>query len=376
MELLKGFFVGEYSTDETLTPATRSVRPWCACFFVGFLTLLSSLRDDLWLDYLGLEDLDEYLKSKVPGFSAEWDDISTVGDVLALLPGEAASEEPPVPVPEVTAEQMKLWFPPVIDRFKAERQKSAAAIPLICFYHAGGMVANMRLWSKQLDEVMGPLAVNPMWVELPGRGTRGKEPLLTTCYETAVEVAGVVAGGVLGGDRSRPFAVLGYSVGTLHAYETTRALERMGFVPRALVVLNRNAPQIAMDAPEDNFHDGLDEEAFVRKMSSEYGQKTLLDMWQSHREVVRAALPASRADMQLLTEYRQAADARKLRVPVVAVATRHDRASNAAEAVEAWGAVSEGPLHFRLFDGGHFVFTEQPKVMLPWLGEQLQKLLQ
>ncbi len=61
----------------------------------------------------------------------------------------------------------------MIDRFKEKLQLDPAAVPLIGFYHAGGMVANMRPFAKELDAVSGGLAINPLFAELPGRGVRG-----------------------------------------------------------------------------------------------------------------------------------------------------------------------------------------------------------
>ena len=361
METLEGFFQGEYSVAEhVLTPA-------------------SSLRDDLWLDFLGLEDLGTYLSERMSDFKVEsWDDVHTLGDVLALMPaqdGEVEKKQLPrvEPVDEAT---VKKWFPIVIDRQKSERQKSGAAVPLICFYHAGGMVGQMRLWSKELDAATGPyLAVNPLWCEMPGHGTRAKEPLSRNACEWSAEIARVVAGGLLGGDRSRPFGVLGYSVGTLHAFEVARELESLGFVPRVVAVFNRNAPQIPMDDANDNFGPKLSDDAFVAKMGTEYGQKTLLDMWQTARAMVLAALPVSRADMELLTAYRMAEGTEKLQAPLVVGGCTQDRPSNNEKAVRAWSERTRASADIRIFDGNHFLFTEQPKRIVPWLGERLQALM-
>lgn len=214
-----------------------------------------------------------------------------------------------------------------------------------------------------------------MWVELPGRGVRGKEALRYSCKDTSTEIAEVVASQVLQGDRQRRFAVFGHSAGTLHAFEVTRELERLGFVPRALVVLNRQAPQLPMDRPEDNFTVGLSDEQFVQKMSAEYGQKTLLELWKTNPEIVRANLPATRADMTSLTSYRLEAGAPRLRCAVLAVASARDRPSNCAANVEAWRQVSDGPFLLLRVEGGHFAYSDEPKTVMPWLGAELQKLL-
>jgi surfactin synthase thioesterase subunit len=233
----------------------------------------------------------------------------------------------------------------------------------------------MRLFAKELDAVTGSVAVNPMWVELPGRGVRGKDALCASCKDTSAEIAAVVASQVLGGDVKRKFVVFGHSVGTLHAFEVSRELEKLGFVPSALVVLNRQAPQIPMDKVEDNFTDGLSDEQFVSKMSSEYGQKSLLELWKTHPQIVRAGIPATKADMKVLTSYRLEEGAAKLRCSILCVASTSDRPSNSEANVAAWREVTEGPFVFHKAHGGHFAFSDDPKSVMPWLGKELQKLL-
>jgi surfactin synthase thioesterase subunit len=358
MEILKGFFKGEYATDAELTSETN-------------------LREDLWLDYLGLEELNSYLHEKVPSLKPiNMDHISTLGDLLKLLPAVAVAAEAKLALPVRSTEALKLWFPVVIDRFKEKRQtEGGKAVPMISFYHAGGMVANMRMFSKELDAVTGPVAVDPMWVELPGRGVRGKDTLCTSCKDTSAEIAAVVASQVLQGDTKKSFLVFGHSVGTLHAFEVTRELQKLGFVPKALIVLNRQAPQIPMDRPEDNFTEGLTDDQFISKMSAEYGQKTLLDMWKSNPEIVRAGIPATRADMKTLTSYRLEAGAEKLRCPVLAVASSKDRPSNSVDNVSAWKSVTEGSFVLHTANGGHFAYTDDPKSVMSWLGKEIQKLI-
>ena len=99
-------------------------------------------------------------------------------------------------------------------------------------------------------------------------------------------------------------------------------------------------------------------------------------MWEKHRKVVLAALPVSRADMELLTSYRQQDDT-PVSCPIVAAGCSRDRPSNSEANVRAWHKCTTGAFEFQLFDGNHFVFTESPtQHMLPWLGQHLQKLLQ
>jgi surfactin synthase thioesterase subunit len=354
MDAIKSFFKAEYSTDGPIEASSR-------------------LREDLWLDDLALEDLGTHLAQRVAGLRigpSSWETISTVGDLLKVVEGAMPKD---APVPVVNADTMKLILTPVIDKQKAPRQMAASAIPMISFYHAGGMVAQVRAVSKQIDDASGALAVNPIWCELPGRGVRAKEPFSHSAQETATEFAATVATSVLGGDKAKPFFVFGHSCGTLHAFEVARELERMGFVPKALILINRQAPQIPMDKPEDVFPD--DDEAFVSKMSAEYGQKTLLDMWKTSREIVIRSLPPTKNDMKILTSYRLADPERKLRAPIICATASGDRASNGEANCLPWKDVSShASFAFKVFQGGHFFYQEDSKTFWTWVFQNVSKL--
>ena len=326
-----------------------------------------------------MEDLGSFLSKSIEGFTIEtskWDDLETVGDLLALVPAGAKINKPvtEAKLPEVSADVVKLWFPTVLDRTKEKRQMGDQAIPMICFNHAGGMVANMRAFAKELDKVTGDLIINPMWVEIPGHGTRSKEKAPLDCRETSKTCAEVVAAGVLKGDRKKKFFVFGHSVGTLHAFEVTRELEKLGFSPRALIVLNRQAPQIPMDKPEDNFTKDVTDEQFIKKMSAEYGQKQLLELWKTNPTVVKAGLPLSRTDMTLLTEYRME-EGVMLDAPIISCGTSEDRPSNNEKTTSAWKEVTRGPFHHEMFKGGHFLYTDQPSAIMPWIVKKMKELL-
>ncbi len=76
--------------------------------------------------------------------------------------------------------------------------------------------------------------------------------------------------------------------------------------------------------------------------------------------------------MRTLTDYRLEADFAKLRAAVVCVASAVDRPSNCEANVAAWRYVTDGPFLFRVAQGGHFAFSDSPKSIMPWIGEELQ----
>eukprot|EP01126_Amoeba_proteus_P063750 TRINITY_DN881_c0_g1_i1.p1 TRINITY_DN881_c0_g1~~TRINITY_DN881_c0_g1_i1.p1 ORF type:complete len:321 (-),score=64.56 TRINITY_DN881_c0_g1_i1:93-1055(-) len=284
----------------------------------------------------------------------DWNTVETVGQLDKMFDSRIIPS-----LPTSTQEQVKLWLPPTIDRAKEPRQLSPSAIPMISFYNAGSMVGSMRLFAKELNKHTGSLAINPIFVELPGHGTRARETPLTHSRTSSAQIAALVAAGPLAGDRKKKFIVYGHSVGTLHAFEITRELEKLGFFPRALLVLNHRAPQLAMNQAEDNFLE-LSDEQLVYKFVNEYGQKGLLDLWRQSPEVVSRGLPVTRADISVMLKYTTEDVFWKLRTPIICVGSTRDRNSNSEKFQIPWRDLSVGGFYHRMVDGGHFVISENP----------------
>jgi len=348
--------------------------------FVANNIVCFRLRDDLWLDDLAFEDFGAYLQKhfQVDISASQWDSLLTIGNVLELLPGYS-KERTFVKPKRISDDLLKKMFPPVIDRFKEKRQLAPNAIPMISFYHAGGAVANLRLFSKQLDKVTGSIAVNPIWVELPGRGVRIREDLQVDCRKSATDIAHGIIQGPLQGNVKKPFFVFAHSNGTLHGFEVIRLLQRMGCVPRAFVALSRQAPQIPMDGPNDNLVHNVSDGDFVAKMAKEYGQKELLKLWDESPEIVLKTLHISRNDMQNLQDYRfdgwQSDEPNKIECPIIAAVGKQDRKSNNEKSVGAWDQLTSSEFHFKLFNGGHFFYSEEAASFLAWMWPLVEQYL-
>lgn len=355
LAIVKAFFVDEYAVDVDITGHSK-------------------LREDLWLDELGMQDLAAHIGKRCPAVRitpTQWDTLRTVADVQLIMDAVTVAH---TAVPPVNADTAKLILTPVVDKQKTARQLAPTALPMLCFYHAGGAVAQMRAQAKQIDDASGAFAVNPIWCELPGRGVRSKDVLTESVHDTTVEFAATIATHVLGNDRAKPFLVFGHSCGTLHAFEVTRELQKMGFIASALIVINRQAPQIPMDKPEDVFPS--DPEGFVAKMGKEYGQKTLLDMWKTSREVVIRSLPPSISDMKILTSYRLREPELKIRAPIICATSSADRPSNCEANCRPWKDVSTHPsFHFKVLPGGHFAYQDDSKSFWTWVFEQYASIL-
>src|SRR5688572_11823589 len=105
------------------------------------------------------------------------------------------------------------------------RPNRAAAVRLVCLPHAGGGVATFRGWPEQLP------AAEVSIVQLPGRGSRLREPLVDSLVSAADAVADSIAA-----SPACPTVLLGHSLGALIAFESARRLRDRGWPLLALFV--------------------------------------------------------------------------------------------------------------------------------------------
>jgi medium-chain acyl-[acyl-carrier-protein] hydrolase len=105
-------------------------------------------------------------------------------------------------------------------------------LKMFCFPHAGGSALIFRQWAELL-----PPTVQVISVELPGRGSRLREPSFLSLPALVNELEEVILPLL-----DKPFVFFGHSMGAVIAFELTRALRRRhGLVPQALFVAGRAA---------------------------------------------------------------------------------------------------------------------------------------
>ncbi|HVH45115.1 MAG TPA: SDR family NAD(P)-dependent oxidoreductase, partial [Labilithrix sp.] len=228
----------------------------------------------------------------------------------------------PAPAPDA-------WF------FRPEPRKEARA-RVFCFPYAGG-----GPW------VFGALAKRlPSWIELvsiqlPGRGTRAGEDLVTNIDDAVPPLVEALAPWL-----DKPFALFGYSVGGLVAFETARALRRSGAPsPRTFVVAASRAPQLADPFPELR---SLTDEQFAGALRSFGGtpEEAL-----NNDELMAQVLPILRADFLLIKGHAHREDA-PLDCPIEAFGGTRDSVVKPDD-LDGWRRHSSR-FDLQLFDEGHF----------------------
>jgi surfactin synthase thioesterase subunit len=223
----------------------------------------------------------------------------------------------------------------------------AAPLTLWCLPNAGAGAAAYARWRR-----MAPPGVTVQALELPGRGTRMREPLMVSfdalCDELEHDLRQWLS-------RGGPYALFGHSMGALLAYELAQRLRTHRCPPRALLVSGSPAPALRDPA---RFAEPLDDATLAGHLRQLGGTPAeLLD----NAEMMQLTLPVLRADFRVCASYRHRPRA-PLACPVHAFGGRADQAVR--DTVAGWKDEAGGAFTLDWYDGGHFFLHDHAQAML------------
>ncbi|MGV9622005.1 thioesterase II family protein [Streptomyces tendae] len=210
-------------------------------------------------------------------------------------------------------------------------------LTLYCLAHAGGSAAPYRRWQSFV-----PPGCRVVPLELPGHGTRLREPLAGDLDELVAGLLPTVlpSAGV-------PFAVFGHSFGSILAFELSRELSQLGAPPAALLVAGRNGPgEPSSHRPMHR----LPDEQLVTELGRYGGMP---DELRDVPELLRVYLPAIRRDLRLTETYTRSPGP-ALRVPLSVYAGRRDRLVELPR-VFGWAHETTAEFGMTVLSGGHFL---------------------
>lgn len=228
------------------------------------------------------------------------------------------------------AAALKAWFP-------YWRPNPEARLRLFCFPYAGGTASVFHRWARQ---GVGA-GVDVIAVQYPGHETRLTEPLCRR-VPALVDSLGPAIRPLL----DRPYAFLGYSLGTYVSLELAHWLQHVGAPPPLGLMLAAASPPHLRRSQE--LYTLLDEE-FIAELKR-YGGTPAQVL--AHRELMEMLLPVLRADFEMADEYRRAPEPR-LPLPLSIWGGTED-ADVAPTALVGWHELSTGDFTLRLLPGGHF----------------------
>lgn len=211
---------------------------------------------------------------------------------------------------------------------------------LYCLAHAGGgAVSTYQGWSRFL-----PPHIRVAPVELPGHGTRLREPL--------VDDLDVLVDGVLEelGDAPAPVALFGHSFGAVVAYSVARSLCRRGSPPAALLVAGRNAPD---EPPSHEPLHRLPDHEFVEALSRHGGvPRGLLE----EPELLDLYRPVLRNDLRIAETWARPPGP-ALDTPIIAYAGSGDRLAEVSRTA-SWARETTSGFGMSVLPGGHFFLND------------------
>jgi medium-chain acyl-[acyl-carrier-protein] hydrolase len=212
-----------------------------------------------------------------------------------------------------------------------------AELRLFCLPFSGGGASFFRDW----PETMGNnVEVQP--IQLPGRESRFHEPRVT---DADILVRNIVDALVPLQDKE--FAIFGYSLGALIAFEVCRELRKNNLaMPVHLFVAAMRAPQSPGVHPPLSH---LPDDIFVQQIEHYYQPQN--DAWNT-LELRELFLPVLKDDFVLADNYTYK-DENPLPCPIDVFAGAEDKGAP-PELTRRWSEQTSNIMDYHLYPGGHF----------------------
>jgi surfactin synthase thioesterase subunit len=227
-------------------------------------------------------------------------------------------------------------------------------ITLIALAHAGGSAKALSSFRPHL-----PASIELCPLDLPGRGSRFKEPLMVARQPLVEQLAAEIAGSI-----QMPYAIFGHSLGGMLAFELAHALMRRGMpAPRALCVAAAPAPcSQGRRRPPETWNTDQSLMASMRKLGGTPPE--LFD----HPELLELFLPIVRADFRLCDDTPEQ-PLGPLPCPIHVYAGRNDKIE--LEALQGWQHVASRAHSLTFFQGDHFFVRTYTRELCALMAEHL-----
>jgi len=233
-------------------------------------------------------------------------------------------------------------------------------VNLICIPYAGGSASAFAGWAKKF-----PLSdVNIVPLELPGRGFRFSQPLLTDFEDALEDMSGQLAA-----LETAPHVLFGYSLGGLIAWELARRQVKCGNSGlKALVVAACGAPGTARDR---QLH-LLSDNDLVARIDEIDGGSYCSEAFKMPA-IRQSVLPVLRADFSLAASYRDKSNA-SINLPLHVFYSDTDLHVS-VEAAEAWRERTQYAIRRTGIAGGHFFLWSNQAEFLTVLDGALWEMI-
>ncbi len=227
---------------------------------------------------------------------------------------------------------------------------------LFCFSFAGGTADFYNGLKKNLNghlEVIAP--------DYPGHGRRYDETLLSSVPDMARDMLETITKQI---EKNEPYALMGYSMGSIVVYELLRMLEEKKSIDKPLMVfLAAHEPKGRRTFMELS---GLEGDERIRSAVRLFGgvpEKLLCN-----KTFWRVYLPVYRADFAAIWEYDFAAMKYKADVPATVFYSPEDTPD---EDIRQWDEFFTEASVYHSFSGNHFFLRDHEKEIAELIKEAL-----
>ncbi len=222
--------------------------------------------------------------------------------------------------------------------FRPERREAQARV--LCVPYAGGSAQVYHMLARSMPERIEVGAV-----QLPGRWNRRREPLLTRVSDASRSLAEEITR-----LSPMPYALFGYSVGGLVAFETARILARDAKQqqPQALILAAVGAPTERPSLPHLHM---LPDVEFIKRNLDRYPggiPAAVLD----EPDLLEMLLPILKADTEMFETY-QYLPGEPLNCPIYTIAGEQDRVCSPSS-MAGWKNETVGSFFTETVAGSHF----------------------
>jgi surfactin synthase thioesterase subunit len=235
-------------------------------------------------------------------------------------------------------------------RYRPTRNATAR---LVCLPHAGGSAPLFLPVAAALSPGTDVVAI-----QYPGRqDRRGEQPLadMDTLADSIRDV--------LLAQPELPVTIFGHSLGAIVGFEVVRRLEAAGYYPVRLFASGRRAPSTFRG---ETVHLRDDAGILAEVRSLDGTASSVL----SDNELMRAVLPALRADYQIAETYR-CAPTDTVRCPLSVLTGDSDPKTTLDEAND-WAQHTTAACDIHTFHGGHFFLTQHLDAICGLIREHIQ----
>lgn len=265
------------------------------------------------------------------------------------MPEDANPDELPSPIVSAGAKPL-----PWLDRIPRDERR----VRLFCLPCAGGSSTAYDGWHEGLGD-----SVETLPVQLPGRGKRFLEPVVTSVPTLVGQITES-----LGSWLRVPYALFGHSYGALLAFEMARSCRRNGLPsPSILFVAGFRGPKTP--APAIAAAESSDDD-LVNWLEDGSGER---DPVLENPDFRRLFLDVLRGDLTAIASYQHAAEP-PLKCPIVAFAGEQDSIAPRRDML-AWRQETAEQFNLHVLPGRHLFVRTAESRLLPLIGQELAALV-